>query len=144
MRILSDMEKRIKLKSAAFASALALSPLLFNASAAGSLQEIAKPYLGTYECEQIFFGSENRTDRFDYVRIELMPEGEMKLLYKEKNGKSCELEATYTYDVEKNILTISAELLGEVRKKSVAVEKGAFDISARYGGKMLLMKFVRK
>lgn len=138
------MRKQIKLKSAAFASVAAFSPLLFNVSALGGLQDIAKPYLGTYECEKIFFGNEDATDRFDYIRIELMSEGEMKLLYKEKEGKRGEAKAEYSYDVEKNVLTITADVMGQEKKKSVPVEKGAFDLSVRYGGKMLLMKFVRK
>ena len=50
------MKKRIILKSAAFASAVVLSPLLFSVSALGGLKDVAQPYLGTYECEQIFFG----------------------------------------------------------------------------------------
>ena len=138
------MKKQIKLKSAAFASAIVLSPLLFNVSSLGGLKEIAKPYLGTYECQKIFFGDEEKTDRFDYVRMELMPEGEMKLLFKEKNGAKREMEARYTYGTEKDMLTVYADLAGAEKKKSFPVNKGAIDVSVRYGGKMLVMKFVRK
>lgn len=138
------MKKQIKLKSAAFASAIVLSSLLFNVSSLGGLKEISKPYLGTYECERIFFGDEEKTDKFDYVRIELMSEGEMKFLFKEKNGAERELEARYTYDTENDMLTVYADLAGAEKTKSFPVEKGTIDVSVRYGGKMLLMKFVRK
>lgn len=53
------MKKRIILKSAAFASAAVLSPLLLNVSALGGLKDVAQPYLGTYECEQIFSAARN-------------------------------------------------------------------------------------
>ena len=56
------MKKRIILKSAAFASAAVLSPLLFSVSALGGLKDVAQPYLGTYECEQIFFGVSRSAD----------------------------------------------------------------------------------
>jgi hypothetical protein len=138
------MKKRIILKSAAFASAAVLSPLLLNVSALGGLKDVAQPYLGTYECEQIFFGGEERTDDFDYLRIELRPKGELKLFCKEKDGHKWEKEAKYSYDAETNKLTIFADLGGMEKKKSFPVEKGRIDVSVRYGGKMLVMKFVRK
>lgn len=100
------MKKRIILKSAAFASAAVLSPLLLNVSELGGLKDVAQPYLGTYECEQIFFGGEERTDDFDYLRIELRPKGELKLFCKEKDGHKWEKEAKYSYDAETNKLTI--------------------------------------
>lgn len=87
------MKKRIILKSAAFASAVVLSPLLFSVSALGGLKDVAQPYLGTYECEQIFFGGEERTDDFDYLRIELRPKGELKLSVKKRTGINGEKEA---------------------------------------------------
>lgn len=138
------MKKQIKIKSAAFASAMILSPLLFNVSSLGGLKDITKPYLGAYECEQIYFGNEDQTDRFDYVRMELEPEGEAKLLYKEKNGRKGEIEAKYTYDTESDTLTIIADFMGAEKKKSFPVKKGTIDVSVRYGGKILMMKFVRK
>ena len=45
---------------------------------------------------------------------------------------------------ETNKLTIFADLGGMEKKKEFSVEKGRIDVSVRYGGKMLVMKFVRK
>ena len=59
------MKKQIRLKSAALCSAVVLSPLLFNAASLGGLKDIAEPDLGTYECEQIFVGVVEKTDKFD-------------------------------------------------------------------------------
>ena len=138
------MKKQIRLKSGALCSAVVLSPLLFNAASLGGLKDIAEPYLGTYECEQIFVGDEEKTDKFDYVRLELKPKGEMKLFFKEKGGLKSEAEARYTYDTEKNVLTIYANVAGAEKKKQFPVKKGTIDVSVRYGGKMLMMKFVQK
>lgn len=143
-RILKGMKKQIRLKSAALCSVVVLSPLLFNAASLGGLKDIAEPYLGTYECEQIFVGDEEKTDKFDYVRLELKPKGEMKLFFKEKGGLKSEAEARYTYDTEKNVLTIYANVAGAEKKKQFPVKKGTIDVSVRYGGKMLMMKFVQK
>ncbi len=138
------MKKQITLKSAAICSVAVLSPLLLNVASLGGLKEVAEPYLGTYECEEIYFGDEEKTDRFDYVRLELMPEGELKLLYKEKNGKRNVVEAKYSYDTKTNTLTVYADIAGVEKKKDFAVHKGKIDLSVRYGGKMLMMKFVQK
>lgn len=144
MRILYGMKKQIKLKSAAFCSAALLSPFLANVSSLGGIRDVARPYLGVYECEELYFGEENKKDRFDYVRIELLPEGEMKLFYKEKEGRKRTLEARYSYDTKTDTLTVYADVAGEEKKKQFSVEKGKIDVSVRYGGKMLMMKFVRK
>lgn len=79
------MKRQIRLQSAAFSSAIVLSSLL--AGAAGGLKDISKPYLGTYECEKIYFGEKEYTDYFDYVRFELKGKGELALSYREKGGR---------------------------------------------------------
>lgn len=137
-------KKRTVLKSALLAGAAILSALLFDVASLGGLKDVSRPYLGTYECERILFGNEDRTDKFDYVRIELMPGGKMKLFYKEKEGRKGEAEARYTYDTESDSLTICADIAGTEYKKSFPVKDGALELSVRYGDRMLAMKFVRK
>lgn len=119
-------------------------PAPLQRSLLGRAQGHRRAYLGTYECEQIFVGDEEKTDKFDYVRLELKPKGEMKLFFKEKGGLKSEAEARYTYDTEKNVLTIYANVAGAEKKKQFPVKKGTIDVSVRYGGKMLMMKFVQK
>ena len=138
------MKKQIKLRSAILASAAALSALLFDVSSLGELKDVSRPYLGTYECERIFLGEEEKTDRFEYVRIELQPEGKMKLLYQEKQGKKGEAEARYSYDTQKNLLTVYVDIAGFEQKKTFPVENGVLELSVRYGGRMLMMRFARK
>lgn len=41
-------------------------------------------------------------------------------------------------------MTIYANVAGAEKKKQFPVKKGTIDVSVRYGGKMLMMKFVQK
>jgi hypothetical protein len=137
------MKKTIKLKCAAFCTAL-LSPFLFQASSLGSLKEVAKPYLGVYECKEIYLGNEDKTLSYDYVRMELKPKGELLLTYREKDGRKGESKARYTYDINKDELTIYAEFGGKEYGKTFPVKDGKIAVAVRYGDKILKMQFDRK
>lgn len=137
-------KRRTVLKSALLAGAAILSALLIDVASLGGLKDISKPYLGTYECEEIFLGGEDRSGDFEYLRIELSDGGKMMLYYREKDGKKGEAEGKYTYDREAKTITLYADFMGRELKRSFPLEGGEIDISARYGGKTLVMKFVRK
>ena len=121
-----------------------MSALLIDVASLGGLKDISKPYLGTYECEEIFLGGEDRSGDFEYLRIELSDGGKMMLYYREKSGKKGEAEGKYTYDREAKTITLYTDFMGRELKRSFPLEGGEIDISARYGGKTLVMKFVRK
>jgi hypothetical protein len=73
------MKNILKLKSAAFVGAILLSVTAGAWSKDGKLTEITKPYLGTYECERLYVGDDDKIEEFEYVRLELCKDGELKL-----------------------------------------------------------------
>lgn len=137
--------KKIRLHCASWLAALTLFPLLSaGVSDLGDLKEITKPYLGEYECKELRFGDEERMKEFDYLSVELAPEGELILSYKEKSGRKGEAKARYEYDVSADTLTVYGEIAGKKIKKTFPVHDGKFELVVRYGDKILTMKFERK
>lgn len=138
------MKKRTIVKSALLASAVIFVSLLFDVASLGGLKEITRPYLGMYECERVLFGGEDKTEEFGPLKLELGPSGKAKLYYRCKNGEAGVSEAEYSYDASARTVTFYAEFMGRKAEKSFPLRDGKLQICLRYGGKMLVMDFVRR
>lgn len=129
-----------KLKSSLLAG---LATLLFTFPnlRAGKLPEITKPYLGVYECARVTLGSNDYTEDFEYIRLELKGDGTFLLTYAPKDGVKGSQKGEYEYDDEKKTLCLS--LGGEEIKRKFPLENGEILVNVRMGGKNLIMKFKR-
>lgn len=140
-RILPYM-KRYVLKSSLAAGLTALL-LLFPNFRKGSLTEIAKPYLGVYECRQATLGDEEYLDRFSYIELELSPKGKYTLYYCEKEGEKQKLEGKYRYDESRKTLTLFFRENG-LLKRDFPLDKGVLTITLPLNGETLVMQFEQK
>jgi hypothetical protein len=109
----------------------------------GSLKEIAKPYLGEYECKEIVWRDEEYSDRFDALTLELKPKGEFLLHYKEKDGNRRVEKGKYLYDEEEKILTLIGGFGGAFKREFPLVD-GVLTVSVPIGGDLLVIKFEQK
>ena len=67
----------------------------------GKLTEISRPYLGEYTCETIIFDGADKLGDFEYFKLEICSDGQMKLSFKEKGRKDKTLFLSYEYDEKK-------------------------------------------
>ena len=75
--------KKVKLHSSLLVGAVSLL-LAFPGLPKGDLTDIAKPYLGVYECVEANLGEKDLLCGFDGITLELKDKGEFVLYYKEK------------------------------------------------------------
>ena len=109
----------------------------------GKLSEISKPYLGTYECESFYLGSEDKLGDYDYIRIELSPDGEMKLSYAQKNKAEKTIPLTYEYDYDTGALTVYAKFGLAKTDKKFTLKDGEITASFSLGKYNVCAKFKR-
>ena len=107
----------------------------------GKLTEISRPYLGTYECESLYYGGEDKLDSFEYFRLELQTEGKMKLLYREKDKAPKEIPLEYEYDEQTKELIVRGQWGIFKAEKKIPLEKGELNAVLRLGGKQIIVKF---
>ncbi len=107
-----------------------------------TLKDIAKPYLGAYECTQAHLGSHDCLDRFTEIRLELKDEENYLLYYKEKRGKRKTVEGKYRYDKQAQAFFIQDEKTGIER--SFPLVDGKLTVSFPVGGKTMVLQFERK
>ena len=132
----------IRLKSSFFASLLSLL-FFIPYFRLGTLPEITKPYLGTYECTQAKLNDVDYLDRFSYIQLELKEKGEFVLYYREKNGEKKQEKGKYLYDEEKQ----SVRFIGGVGgcfKREFPLKEGILTVHIRIGEKNLLLTFKQK
>ena len=135
------MKKTVKLKSAAFIGAILLSVTAGAWSKDGKLTEITKPYLGTYECERLYVADDNKIDDFEYVRVELCKNGELKLLYKQPKGKPEQMTLEYRYDEQAKTLYVKGKLGVWRLDKSFSLNNGELTGEMRLGNLNVIVKF---
>ena len=134
--------KIIRLKSS-FLAILSMFLLCFpwwNTVKSQALTEIAKPYLGEYECRLAQLNEKNLLEDFSYIRLELKKEGECVLYAKDKKGKEKRVEGEYIYNNEKKTITFSVENLSFI-KREFPMKQGVIFVTIRQGDKTLLMQF---
>ncbi len=134
--------KKIKLKSSLFVGAAALL-FSFPALQKGELTDIAKPYLGVYDCTEARLSEKDLLERFDDIRLELKAKGEYVLYFKEKGGKVKKVKGKYRYDKDKETLTLHLPN-SPFMHRAFPLKKGVLTVSVPYGDKILILQFEQK
>ena len=117
-----------------------------NAVAEGrrdSLEEIARTYLGVYECKSLCFGGENKKDIFEYFRLELKPKGELLLRYKLKNSRENQIPLTYEYDFAEKTVWVRGQWGVFKVDKKFPLKKGVLSVTMSIFGKVAVVEFSR-
>ena len=133
--------KRNVVKSSALVGAMTLT-MMFAGLRTGSLKEIAKPYLGVYECVEAKLGGKDCLGPFEELSLELKADGSFYLYYQERNRDSRREKGQYRYDPEKKTLTLVGG--GEFIKREFPLENGILTVTVRVGDKLLNMQFEQK
>ena len=117
--------------------------LTFSGLREGTLTDITKPYLGEYECKSATLGNEEYVDEFSYIILDLKADETFVLRYKTKNKMKGEEKGEYSYDKEKETITLT---LGEKSqfKREFSLKKGAICIEFPVGAKLFVMRFEQK
>ena len=115
---------------------------LFPASKDNTLKDIAKPYLGTYECRSAQIGSKDCLEKFSYICLELQDEENFVLLYQEKGDGKKEVKGKYTYDKEKGVLKLTDK--GGIIQREFPLRDGVLTISFPIGEKNMVLQFEQK
>ena len=102
-----------------------------------TLPQLAKPYLGVYECEKVTLGGEDYTEKFDSLRLELSYGGEYSLTYKIKNGAEGELRGTYEADPETEEITFHGKAGFAEKEFTFPMKQGKIFVDYSFGGKLL-------
>ena len=129
------------MKSFILAGILSLMTLFPNVKDS-TLNDIAKPYLGEYECKIAQIGSTDCLEQFSYIRLELKDEENFILHYKEKDGKKKQQAGKYVYDKEKGVLRFIDKK--ELMKRECTLKDGVLTISMPIGEKNLILQFEQK
>ena len=106
------------------------------------LKDIAKPYLGTYECRSAQIGSKDCLERFSYVRLELQDEENFVLLYQEKGERKKEVKGKYSYNKEKGVLKLTDK--EGIIQREFPLNNGVITISLPLGAKNIVLQFEQK
>ena len=108
-----------------------------------SLKEIAKPYLGVYDCKWLYYGSEDKKDVFEYLRVELKTKGELLVSYKLKNGEGGKVPLSYEYDFDEKILRVTGQWLLLKIDKKFPLTNGEITVVMNLFGKLVNVKFAK-
>ena len=115
----------------------------FPTTSKGELTDIAKPYLGIYDCTQAQLGDDDLLARFDDVKLELKDKGEYVLYFKEKGGKTKKVKGKYHYEKESETITLHVRDR-RVFRRAFPLKKGVLTVCVPYGDKTLRLKFEQK
>lgn len=110
----------------------------------GKLKDVARPYLGTYECTQLFFAGENLLGRFALFRVELKTDGG-SVYYREKKSKSTKtIPFDYEYNSEKKEIWASGQWSVFKVEKCFPLEKGEINVVIPILNTTLKAKFKKR
>ena len=134
--------KKIKIRSSLLVGA---ATLLFSFSTlkTSELTDIAKPYLGVYDCTQAQFGEENLLDTFNDLKLELKGKGEYVLYYKESGKKTKRIKGKYRYDKDSESITLCLPNGPSIRR-NFPLQKGVLTITVPYKNNTLHLQFEQK
>lgn len=104
-----------------------------------SLRDVAKPYVGEYQCEKMTLGGDDVLQNYEYVRLKLSYNGKFTLFYRDKNGRKGEYGGEYSF--AENSITFTAKNGTEESSKSFPYKKGTVYIELPTDGKLLLAEF---
>ena len=127
--------------------AAALFCTLFSALLVGcsvkvmsSLEELAKPYTGVYECTGITYGDTTHSGKYT---LELAYGGGFCMNYAIEGGEEGSLEGTYRADPDRGEITFTAPLFGRNTKRTFAMREGKIILEEVVLGKLLRAEFSR-
>lgn len=130
----------MKLKSGLLCGLMTLT-IVCSGCETCSLKDIANPHLGVYECTQADLSGKDYLEYFDYIHLELKPEGEFLLHYRGKEGEPKEETGKYEYDRKSGMLTI----LGKgTFQREFSLKEGILTISVPIGEQTLTLTFEQK
>ena len=134
--------KKLKIKSSLL---VGVTALLFAFPTAGKndLTDIAKPYLGVYDCTQAKLSEKDLLANFDDLKLELKDKGEYVLYVKEKGGKAKKVKGKYQYDKKSETITIQVAD-SRIFHRAFPLKKGVLVINVPYGDKILQLQFMQK
>ncbi len=122
----------------AYDSGVAYERVLLEKS--DSLKEITKPHVGFYECKEIYFNGENKTDEYKNLTVELTAKNQFILRYQDKDGKKIEKKCKYSYNQETGVVKLkNMRGLWGVKSK-ITLQKGEMNVFVRFGKKNLKIK----
>ncbi len=104
----------------------------------GSLTQMTKPYLGTYECQRAYYGSADVLESFSHIKLELKDKENYVLSFCEKDGRKQERTGKYVYDEKSKTLTLYAE---KGIKRAFPLENGVLTVDVPILGKTLYLQF---
>ena len=107
----------------------------------GSLPDLSKPYAGEYTLKKLTLGGKDYTDKYEYVKLMLKPDGQFVLSYKEKEGSSGNYAGEYEVSTEKKEITLSAKAGLRSVKRTFPMDKGSILIDLKVGTKLLHAEF---
>lgn len=134
--------KKVTIKSVICAGIFALA-LAGSCCANTTLKDIAKPHTGEYECKSVLLGERDLLSSFEYIQLELKNDNTFTLRYKTKLGKTGEEKGTYTYDADKQTLSITQGEKGEL-KREIPIVKGKIFLSIPIGNRQFSVEFEKK
>lgn len=129
------------LKSSILAGLFSLL-LLFPNFWKGDLKDIAKPYLGVYECKEATVNGKDFLDEYEYIHLELKTDGKFIVHLCENGKKKKDISGKYVYDREKGEFRVLG--VGNVFKRNFSLKEGVLHVYLQLGKKNLLLKFEQK
>ena len=134
--------KKTVLKSSLLAGVVSLL-FSFSVLKSGSLTDITKPYLGEYECQRAIFDGKDYAQEFSYIRLTFSADNTFTLSYKTKEGLCGSEKGEYSYDEEKEEVTLFTQGRHSF-KRTFPLVKGNIYMSLRLGDKTLQVQFGQK
>ncbi len=130
---------KMKLKSSLLAGLSALA-LLLPAVKDNSLKDIAKPYIGVYECKHATLGSTDVLSEFSTLTLELTDAEHYVLYYQRKTGKKEKQKGRYRYDKEQRSILLTANGV----ERTFPLVNGRLIVVFPVGGKEFVLHFEQK
>ena len=134
--------RNVKIKSSLL-SGLCVLCLLFAGWIKGGLKDIAKPYVGEYECKKAMMNRVDCLEKFDYIRLELKHDGTYALNFCEKSKEKSAINGTYEYD-DKTHTMIFKIGAGQGYQRKFPIKDGKIFIVVPFADKTLAMEFQQK
>jgi len=109
-----------------------------------SLKEITKPHVGLYECKEIYFNGEEKTDEYKNLTAELTANNQFILRYEDKNGKKIDKQCKYSYNEKTGVIKLkNVRGLWGVKTK-ITLQKGKMNVFVRFGKRNLRIKLEQR
>lgn len=129
---------KTKLKISALIPILTLA---LNALALTGLKDVARPYLGVYECKYARLGETDLLEELDYITFSLLHRDVFKIEFRDKNGVRGLYRGHYTFSEKDKTITINENIFGKKVTKTFSAERGTIQVNLKFGDEALSIKF---